>query len=99
VNTGVEGKFCCRKMFGLVFLTFVIEEMKILLNFLVLALDFAVTFGMVGSCEASSNTKTFIESMHELGRELGTTIREDFLWDSMKAEDVSVMKISSAFSY
>jgi hypothetical protein len=79
MNTRVKGKFCYRKMFGLIFPMLVTEETKVLLNFLVLALNFAITFRMVGSSEAGFNTKTFIESMHELGHKLGTAIREDFL--------------------
>jgi hypothetical protein len=66
-------------MFGLVFLTLVTEETKILLNFLVLAFDFAVTFWVVGSSEAGLDTKMFVESMHESGRKLRTAIEEDFL--------------------
>jgi hypothetical protein len=56
----VESKFCCGEIFGLVFLAFVTEELEILLYFLVLALDFAISFRVVGSSEASCNTKTLV---------------------------------------
>jgi hypothetical protein len=84
-------------MFGPVFLMLVTEETKVLLNFLVLVLNFAVTFRVVGSSEAGLNTKSFVESTHELDRELGTMIGEDFFWNSIKAEDISVVKIGSVF--
>jgi hypothetical protein len=96
VNTGVEGKFCCREVFGLVFLTFVTEETKVLLYFLILALHFAISFRMIGSSEASLNTKTFIESTHKSGRKLGAAIREYFLWNPVKVEDIPIVKVSSA---
>jgi hypothetical protein len=98
VNTRVEGKFCCREIFGPVLLTLVTEETKVLLNFLILALNFAVIFRMVGSSEASFNTKMLVESTHELSCKLGTTIGEDFLWDSVKAEDIPVVEVGSALS-
>jgi hypothetical protein len=98
VNTGVEGKFHCREVFGPVFLTFVTEETKVLLYFLILALHFAISFRMIGSSEAGLNTKTFIESTHKTGRKLRAAIGEDFLWDSVEAEDIPVVKIGSAFS-
>jgi hypothetical protein len=96
VNVRVEGKFHCRKMFGPVFLTFVTEEMKILLYFLVLALDFAISFWVISSNEAGFYTKTFIECMHKLGHKLGAVIGEDFFRNSVKMEDIPIMKIGSA---
>jgi hypothetical protein len=96
MNTRVQGKFHCRKIFGPVFLIFVTEETKVLLDFLVLALNFAITFKMIGSGEAGFDTKTFVESTHESGRKLRTTIGKNFLWDSVKAEDIPIVKIGSA---
>jgi hypothetical protein len=84
-------------MLGLVFLMFVTEESEILFNFLVLMLNFAIFFKVVGSNEASFDTKTFIESLHELGCKLWTVIGEDFLQDSMEAENVPIVKIGSTF--
>jgi hypothetical protein len=99
VNTGVKGKFCRREMFSPVFLTFVTEETKVLFYFLVLALDFTVSFGVVGSNEASFDTKTLIESTHKSGRKLRTAIRNNFLQDSVKVEDIPVVKIGSALGH
>jgi hypothetical protein len=79
MDTRVQGKFCSREMFGPIFLMFVIEKTKILLNFLIHALDFAISFRVIGSSEASFNTKLFVESMHKLGCKLQAAIREDFL--------------------
>jgi hypothetical protein len=81
VNAGVKGKFCCGEMFGPVFLSFVIEEAEVLFYFLVLTLDFAISFRMIGSSETGFDTKTLVESTHESGRKLRTTIGEDFLRD------------------
>jgi hypothetical protein len=78
VNLGVEGKFWCREVFSPVFLTFVSSVTKILLYFLVLALDFAIFFRVIDSSEPSFNSKTFVESMYKLGSKLWPAIREDF---------------------
>jgi hypothetical protein len=99
VYARVEGKFYGREIFGPVFLMFVTEESKILLHFLVLALNFAISFRVIGSSEASFDTKTFVESTHESGCKLWAIIREDFLWDSVKMEDILIVKIGSTFSY
>jgi hypothetical protein len=79
MNVRVEGEFCSREISGPVFLIFVTEEMKVLFYFLVLALDFTISFRVVASSETSFNTKMLIESSHELGCKLQTAIREDFL--------------------
>jgi hypothetical protein len=99
VYARVEGKFRSREMFGPIFLMFIIEEMKILFYFLVLALNFAISFRVIGGSEASFNTKTLIESTHKLGHKLWTAIGEDFLQDSVKIEDIPIVKIGSAFGY
>jgi hypothetical protein len=84
-------------MFSPVFLTFVTEETKVLFYFLALALNFVVTFKVIGISESSFNTKVLIESTHKLGHKLWTAIEEDFLWNSVKMEDVLVVKIGSTF--
>jgi hypothetical protein len=95
VDTGVESKFHCGEMFGLVFLTFVTEEIKVLFYFLVFALYFAISFRIIGSSEASFDTKMFVESAHKSGRKLRAAVGEDFLRDSVKTEDVPIVKIGS----
>jgi hypothetical protein len=87
------------EIFSLVFLTFIIEETKILLYFLILALNFAVTFKVIGPSEAGFDAKMLVESTHKMGRKLGTVIREDFLRDSVKAEDIPIVKIGSILSH
>jgi hypothetical protein len=62
---------------------------------LILALDFAIIFRVIGSSEASFDTKMSVESMHESGCKLGAAIREDFLWDSVKSENIPVVKLGS----
>jgi hypothetical protein len=47
-------------MFGPVFLTFIAEESKVLFYFLVLMLDFAISFRVIGSSETIFDNKTFI---------------------------------------
>jgi hypothetical protein len=98
VYTRVKGKFHSREVFSPVFLTFVTKESKVLLYFLVFMLNFAITFRVIDSSEASFDTKTLVESIHKLGCKLQTTIGEDFLWSSVEAEDVPIVKIGSALS-
>jgi hypothetical protein len=83
-------------MFSSVFLTLVTEETKVLLYFLVFALNFTVSFRMIDSSEASVDTKTLVESAHESGCKLRIAIGEYFLWDFIKVKDIPVVKIGSA---
>jgi hypothetical protein len=52
---------------------------------------------MVGSSKASLDTKALVESSHKTGSELRAPIREDLLWDSMKAEYIGVMDVRGTF--
>jgi hypothetical protein len=81
----------------LVVLPFVTKQVKVLFNFLVLALYFAVTLWMVGSSKAGLDTKALVESSHETGSELWAPIGEDLLRNSMKAEYIGVMDIGGTF--
>jgi hypothetical protein len=99
IDTGVQGEFCSREIFGPVFLIFVTEKTEVLFYFLVLALNFAISFRMVGSSEASFDTKMLVESTYKLGHKLWTAIREDFFWNSVKIENIPVVKVSSALNY
>jgi hypothetical protein len=80
-------------------LIFVTEKTEVLFYFLVLALNFAISFRMVGSSEASFDTKMLVESTYKLGHKLWTAIREDFFWNSVKIENIPVVKVSSALNY
>jgi hypothetical protein len=97
MDTRVKSKFHCREMFSLVFLMFVIEELKILFYFLVPVLDFAISFRVISSSEAYFNTKMLVEGMHKLGCKLWAVIGEDFSWDSMKVENIPIVKFGSSF--
>jgi hypothetical protein len=77
----------------LVVLPFVAKQAKILFNFLVLALYFAVTLWMVGSSEAGLDTKVLVQGSHKTGSKLQAAIREDLLQDSVEAEYIEVMDI------
>jgi hypothetical protein len=77
-----------------VVLSFITKQTKVLFNFLVLMLYFAITLWMVGSSKAGFDTKAFIESSHETGSKLWTPIQEDFFWDSMKSEYIGIVDIS-----
>jgi hypothetical protein len=70
VYTGVEGKFCGREVFGPIFLMFVTEKTKVLLNFLIIVLNFAITLEMIGSSETSLNITMLVEYIHKLGHKL-----------------------------
>jgi hypothetical protein len=97
VDIEVKGKFHSRKMFSPIFLTFVTEETKVLLYLLIFALDFAISFRVIGSSEASFNIKMLIEGMHKSGCKLLAVIGEDLFWDFMKMEDVLIVKFYSTF--
>jgi hypothetical protein len=73
------------------------KQAKVLFDFLVLALYFAVTLRMVGSSEAGLNTKALVESSHETGSKLQAAIREDLLWDSVEAEYIGVVDVCGTF--
>jgi hypothetical protein len=76
-----------------VVLPFITKQAKVLFNFLVLALYFAVTLRMVGSSESGFNTKALVEGSHETGSKLQALIREDLLWDSVEAEYIGVVDV------
>jgi hypothetical protein len=80
-----------------VILPFITKQTKVLFDFLVLALYFAVTLRMVGSSKAGLNIKVLVESPHETGSELRAPIREDLLQDSMKAEYIGVIDVRGTF--
>jgi membrane protein required for beta-lactamase induction len=75
-------------------LLFVTKQAKVLFNFLVLVLYFAIILRMVGSSKTGLDTKALIESSHEMGSKLWAVIREDLLRDSMKTEYVRIMDVS-----
>jgi hypothetical protein len=77
---------------------FITEETEVLFYLLVFVLNFAVTFRVLSSSKAKFNAKAFVKSTHKLGCKLWTAIREDFFWDSMKIEDILVVKIDSTLS-
>jgi hypothetical protein len=80
-----------------VVLLFVTKQAKVLFDFLVLVLYFAVTLRMVGSSKAGLDTKALVEGSHETGSKLRAPIREDLLRDSVEAEYVGVMDVGGTF--
>jgi hypothetical protein len=76
-----------------VILLFITKQAKVLFDFLVLTLYFAVTLWMVGSSKASLDTKVLVEGSHETGSKLWAPIREDLLWNSVEAEYVRAVNI------
>jgi hypothetical protein len=76
-----------------VVLPFITKQAKVLFDFLVLALYFAVILRMVGSSKASLNTKVLVKSSHEMGSKLWTAIGEDFLRNPMKTEYIGVVDV------
>jgi hypothetical protein len=77
-----------------VVLPFITKQAKVLFDFLVLALYFAITLRMVGSSEAGLDTKVLVESSHKTSSKLRAAIGEDLLRDPMKAEYVGVVDVS-----
>jgi hypothetical protein len=82
-----------------VVLPFITKQAKVLFDFLVLAFYLAVTLRMVGSGETGLDTKALVEGSHKTGSKLQASIREDLLWDSMKAKYVGVVDVSSTFGH
>jgi hypothetical protein len=80
-----------------VVLLFITKQAKVLFDFLVLTLYFAVALWMVGSSEAGFDTKALVEGSHETGSELRAPIREDLLRDSVEAEYIGVMNVGGTF--
>jgi hypothetical protein len=90
----VESELSGRQMRCPVVLPFVTKQAKVLFDFLVLTLYFAVTLWMVGSSKAGLDTEALIEGSHETGSELRAPIGEDLLRDFMEAEYVGVVDVS-----
>jgi hypothetical protein len=82
-----------------VVLPFVTKQAKVLFDFLVLALYFAVTLRMVGSSKTGLDTKVLIEGSHETSGEMRAPIGEDLLRDSVEAEYIGVMDVGGTFGY
>lgn len=78
---------------------FVTKQTKVLFSLLVLAFHLAITLYMVGSSEADLNIKALVEGSHEMNGKLWAAVGEDLLWNSVKVEYVSVMKVSSIFGH
>jgi hypothetical protein len=78
-----------------VVLPFITKQAKVLFDFLIFVLYFAVTLRMVGSSKAGFDTKALVEGSHEMGSELRAPIGEDLLWDSVEPEYVGVVDVSS----
>jgi hypothetical protein len=76
-----------------VVLPFITKQAKVLFDFLVLALYFAVTLWMVGSSEAGLDTKALIEGSHETSSELQAPIGEDLLRDPVESEYIGVVDV------
>jgi hypothetical protein len=94
----IESKLSSRQVRCPVILLFITKQAKVLFNFLVLAFHVAITLRMVGSSESDLDTKALIEGFHKTSSKLRAAIREDLLWNPMKAEYIGVMKVSGTFS-
>jgi hypothetical protein len=81
-----------------VVLPFIVKQVKVLFDFLVLAFHFAIILRMVDRSESSLDTKALVEGSHEIGSELWAAIGEDLLWNSMKTEYIGVMDVSGILS-
>jgi hypothetical protein len=82
-----------------VVLLFITKQAKVLFNFFVLALHFAIILRMIGSSKASFNTKALVEGSHKTGSKLWTPIGEDLLWNSVEVEYIEVVDVSGILGY
>jgi hypothetical protein len=78
-----------------VILPFITKQVKVLFDFLIFAFHFAITLRMVGSSEAGLDTKALVESSHKTSSKLQAAIREDLPRDSVEAEYIEVVDVSS----
>jgi hypothetical protein len=95
----IESKLSGRQVRCPVVLPFTTKQAKVLFDFLVFALYFAVTLRIVGSSKAGLDTKTLVESSHKTGSKLQASIGEDFLWNSVEAEYIRVVDVSGTLCY
>ena len=94
----VECKLRCGEVIAPVRLTLVGKHPKVLFDISVFALDFAIALRVIGSSQTSFDTETLVERAHKPGGKLWAAVREYFLRDAVKLEDVLVVEFGSAFS-
>lgn len=79
----VQHELCHRYPVDPVVLLLGDEEAQELLYFLVLALDLAVAFRMIGSGQAGLDNKALGESMHVVSGKLVSAVGEDLAWETV----------------
>jgi hypothetical protein len=80
-----------------VVLPFITKQAKVLFDFLVLTLYFAITLWVVGSSKAGLDTKALVEGSHEIGSKLRAPIGEDLLRNSVETEYIGVVDVRGTF--
>ncbi len=76
-----------------VVLSFVDEELQVLLQFLVNSLGLSIGLGVVGCGRGYLNTQELEQLLHECSNELRTSIGDDLPQKAMKLPDVSKVQI------
>ena len=90
---GVKDKLCSGQVPHPVVLVFIAEEFQVLLNFLVCMFHLPVTLWVVCGHEACIDSEFLVEFSHQFCGELGSSVWNEFLRNSMKLEIFSVVQV------
>jgi hypothetical protein len=94
----VESKLSSGQVRCPVILPFITKQTKVLFNFLIFVFYLAITLKMTGSSETGFDIKVLVEGSYKTSSKLWATIREEFFWNSMKAEYIEIIDVGGILS-
>jgi hypothetical protein len=97
VHAVIEDEFGGGEMSNPIVVSSVDEESKVLLHLLVRAFGLSIRLGVVRNRERMSDAESLVESFHESGGELGTTVGNDLRGYAMESEDFAVVNVRYSF--
>jgi hypothetical protein len=97
VHTVIEDEFGGGEMSNPIVVSSVDKESKVLLHLLVCAFSLSIRLGVVRSRECMSDAESSVESLHESGGELWTTVGNDLRGYAMESEDFAVVNVRYPF--
>lgn len=98
VDPGVNNKLSHGKVLVPVVLSTTNIEAEVLLDFLVGPFSLSVGLRVVGGGEVGLNAEALEEGAHDLGSKLRAAIADEPEWETVEAEDFSVVDVGYAFS-
>ena len=78
-----------------IILAFGDENLEVLFEFLINTFSLPIYLWVVGSKCSNLDPKQLAKFMHEFHNELGTSVKEDGLWESMELPEVVKVEVSS----